>query len=687
MAPDPKAAKPGGIKRALSVLPTLLGLALLSCAVFVMWREFHGLKPSEIGRAVRQIPLHALALAAVWTFFAYFVLIFYDRLGTIYAGHKISYRRAAFASFCAYALSHNLGLAAVSGAAVRYRLYSHWGLLPPQIAKVVAFCSLTFGLGAGVLFGAVLWVEPQSLPFIGKLAPVWVLHAAGTLCWLIVALYVSLARFVRHFRLFGQAIELPRWYMALGQVTLATVDVAATASIFHALLPHASGLTWMQFIGVYLASYSAGLIANLPGGLGVFDGAMLLGLAPWLDAPHVLSAILIYRLFYYIIPLFIAGSLFAGNEIALRGGSFWRRFRGVPAEARVSSWSEPDFAVAAASGAVAMSGTLLLAVGVLLPRPEFTWVGADFAEVAAEAGQYVPSLAGAGLLALTMGLWRRVNLAWGLTLLLLAIGTLFEMAQGVRLWVPVTLLLTVMLVAPFRGAFYRHARLFAGPLTVENVLPMLALLGCIVTLAALEKHVRNYADNMWWELVISPEVPNGLRASVALAVLVGALAMWRLVHPGRVSFLPWTPETSLRFARMGGAAPSYADGMVVGESGQAAIAFRRCGKILLALGDPVGAGADMPAAVWRFRDLAQQEGRDPAVWRAGAALLKLYADLGLTALPLGPDGMPVSDEPVGPGMVSRLYGYLVCVVERDMPVLLPMIPALMACEARAPAGE
>ena len=45
----------------------------------------------------------------------------------------------AFASFCAYSLAHNLGFAAVSGAAVRYRLYAHWGLTPFQIAKTVAF--------------------------------------------------------------------------------------------------------------------------------------------------------------------------------------------------------------------------------------------------------------------------------------------------------------------------------------------------------------------------------------------------------------------------------------------------------------------------------------------------------------------------------------------------------------------
>ena len=99
------------------------------------------------------------------------MLTFYDRLGTIYAGHKISDWRAAFASFCAYALSHNLGFAAVSGAAVRYRVDAHWGMTPVQIAKTVAFCSLTFGLGGMVLGGVHPVRGAGSVPFFGERLP------------------------------------------------------------------------------------------------------------------------------------------------------------------------------------------------------------------------------------------------------------------------------------------------------------------------------------------------------------------------------------------------------------------------------------------------------------------------------------------------------------------------------------
>ena len=80
-------------------------------------------------------------------------------------------------------------------------------------------------------------------------------------------------------------------------------------------------------------AYTAGLAANLPGGIGVFDTAMLFGLEPYVSAPHIVGAIVVFRLYYYVIPLFLAGSLFAGNEILLRGGGLLRHFAPIGAGA------------------------------------------------------------------------------------------------------------------------------------------------------------------------------------------------------------------------------------------------------------------------------------------------------------------------------------------------------------------
>lgn len=665
-----QAAPPGLIKGALRQLPAVVGVALLIGAVYVVQREFRGLRLRDIEAALGDIPVRALAIGFVATVFSYAVLTIYDRLGTIYAGHKVSYGRIAFASFCAYALSHNLGFAAVSGAAVRYRLYAHWGLTPFQIAKTVAFCSLTFALGGMVLGGGILFIEPRSVPFFGTHLPHAVMYGVGVLLWAGVIGYVALPRRIGGMRLLEHDFTLPGRRMAVLQVLLATIDVAITASIFFVLLPQSPHLTWAIFLGVYVSAYTAGLAANLPGGIGVFDTAILLGLEPFLPAPRIVGALVVFRLYYYVIPLFLAGFLFAGNELLLRGAGLVHLGR-VGTVQTLARWSEPDFAVASATGLVALGGVLLLCVGVLAPQPDLSWIDPDFGEVASQAGQFIPSLIGAGLLVLAIGLSQRVNLAWGMTIFLLVAGAAFTVTQGQRVWIAGALVAVAMLVAPLRRSFYRHASLLSGPIQPGAALWLFSLFICLVTLVASRPRFQH---NAWWEIVIARDTPNALRLTVAIAVVLSLVAMWRLLRPGRVRWLAWDGAARQRLALLGGSIPpARADGVVLGEAEQAGIPFRRCGRVLLGIGDPLGAEGDRVSAIWRLRDLAQQEGLDPAFWRAGPRLLKVYSDLGLTALPLGPDGLPL---PESPDEAPEVGQYLVCVAERDLSTLLPLLPQL-----------
>jgi uncharacterized membrane protein YbhN (UPF0104 family) len=659
-----KSGRLEALTRAARHLPAVLGFVLLIGAIYVVQREFRHLNVREVGRAMAAMPARALLIAAVWNVAAYGVLTFYDRLATIYAGKRVSYARTAFASFCAYALAHNLGFAALSGAAVRYRLYANWGLTPAQIAKVIGFCSLTFGLGGMSLGGAILFGEPRAVPWFGTHLPVWALHAVGGLLWAVVATYVFISTRFPVFTIAGRTIELPSWRMALMQVALATVDVAVTASIFYALLPNAHGLTWLRFLAIYLGSYAAGLVANVPGGLGVFDAAILLGLSDYMPPQTVLSALFVFRLYYYIIPLFLAGALFAGNELLVRRGT-------PPRSAGAVRWSEPDFAVASSVGGVAVCGAILLGVGVLDTHPDFSWMDAGLAAFAASAGQYVPSIIGAALMVLAVGLSQRVTLAWGATVIMLLAGAAVTGLEGEPAWVPGLLVICALSIAPFREAYYRDARLVSHTLQPGTLLPLLGLLGSVVWLANFVPTVHRLARDSWWEVVLSAQTPTSVRAAVALAVLLLVVALWGVIRPGRVVAMPWNAEGRLRYIQLGALPPPDADGLVMGEQGRAGIPFRRLGRVLVGLGDPAGAEGDRVAAVWRLRDLAHQEGRAPAIWRAGVGMLKIYNDLGLTAVPLGPDGMPATP---APDMPARQY--LCCVAERDLADLLPRLAAL-----------
>ena len=627
--------------------PTAFGLLLLVAAIYVVQREFRTLSWQDIQDALHRTPGAALRAAAGFTLLAYIILTAYDRLGSVYAGHPVSYLRTSLASFVAYSLANNLGFATVSGAAIRYRFYAAWGLPPVAIAKVVAFTSLTFGLGGFALGGTILLFEPEVLAFMGDGLPRTVSQALGLLLWGIVAAYVLLARFVPYFHVFGHRIDLPGFRMAVAQTALASADVAVTALIFWALLPPVEGLTFLHFLGIYVLALSAGILANVPGGIGVFDGAILLGLSGYLPAPVVVGALLLFRIYYYIAPLFLAGMMFAGFEVSQRRHLFdrWAPERGVAI----------SFEVPAMAALVALAAMTLIFIGALPPK-----AGPldGYSELLEEiSSHFAASVVGSLLLVAAYGLMRRLALAWWAAVLLLLNGGLVVWLRGEPWWLIGGFLLLVVLLATVRPAFYRRARLLAEPLTPGTVAALAALAVCALTLASVA-HAGRHAEMSWWGVALSGNTPHTLRFAVGVAGVLLLVAAVRLLRPARPPALPYDEAARQRLLALGALAPALgaADGAVFGEAGRAGFAFVKREGIWLALGDPAGEERDRISAIWRFRDICERARVDPAFWRVGEGLLRVYADIGLTAFPL--EG----------------GGWLVCRAERDLEALLPLLP-------------
>jgi uncharacterized membrane protein YbhN (UPF0104 family) len=630
---------------------TVFGLILLAVAIYVAQQEFRDLSVAQIRAALHAIPTATLWIAAGWTVLAFAVLTIYDRLGSVYAGHPVSYARTSLASFCAYTLAHNLGFAAVSGAAVRYRFYAAWGLPPLAIAKVVAFTSLTFGLGGFALGGLVLVIEPEVLPGLGNHVPHWIMQALGLGMWGLVIAYITMSRIRSHVTLFGHRVDLPGFRMALAQTVLASVDVAVTAMIFFVLLPKAEGLTFLHFLGIYIAAYIAGIAASLPGGIGVFDLAIVIGLRPWLSEAEVVGALLVFRLYYYIVPLFLAGLMFAAFEVAQRRHMFAK----LVAEQRVADALE----VPVIAGLVGLGGTVLIFLGALPTRSSALpdWAGYE----AAVASHFAASVVGSLLLVMAYGLLRRLRIAWGMSILLLLNGALicWLREDGALLWG--AFLLVALLVGAMRGGFYRDARLMREPLQPATLAALGVVSACAILLA-LVSYGGKVGDDSWLEVVVSPLAPDSLRFTVGLAAVLLLVGMARLLRPVKQRPVAWTPEVRARLRGFGGAAPEVADGAVFGDAGRAGLAFMKRDGVWMAIGDPVGEERDRISAIWRFRDICEHAGVEPAFWQVTPALLRIYGDIGLTAFPLA---TPAPGEP---------QRYLACRAEKDLEKLMALLP-------------
>lgn len=646
--PAPPSSLPGGggWKKWLKHLPHILGLLLMVAAIVVVQHELRHLRISDIRHAMEAIPARQMWMAVGCTLLSYFILSFYDRLAVIQVGYsKLPFRRAAFAAFCSYVLSHNLGFSAVSGAAVRYRLYRNWGVNSFAIAQIIAFCSATYLLGAAELIGAVLIWEPTVLPGIGHRVPASVLAVIGALMWCGVAAYIGLAFKVREFRFRKWVVELPSPRMAIMQTLVATAEVAATASIAFVLLPPSAGVDFGSFLAIYIASYTAGLVASVPGGLGVFDGAMLLALGPYMPAPQILGMVLIFRLFYYIIPLFLAGIMFAGHELFLRGDTALAEKKNrkiqnnpdaaaapAPAQRRPSQVvreSEAAFSVAVATGTVSLCGVMLICLVMLDPVPKFAMVPESLLTMARVGGNYVLSLMGVVLISLAIGLSQRVTLAWRGALYLLLTATVLTFLRGNTFFVPVMLGLSALFIAPFRSCYYRHARLLSEPLSTGTLLSLLLLFGCVIALAT-----RHDTSGSWWQMMLATHARGSVRWTIALSVGLALFVVARLMWPGRIAVREWDEDAYTHYKNLDHALPDIQafqpQGYVTGEAGEAILPLYRRDAYLVALGDPAGEETDSISAIWKFRDLALQERLKPVFWQVGNDFLRIYDDIGLS---------------------------------------------------------
>jgi phosphatidylglycerol lysyltransferase len=123
-------------------------------------------------------------------------------------------------------------------------------------------------------------------------------------------------------------LPLPSPRLAGAQLTVSVADWALAGAVLYALLP-ASGLSFVGFLGAFLAAQLIGLVSHVPGGVGVFESLMVLFLSPFLEPPEIVPSLLMYRAVYYLLPLTVAAVVLAVDELQQRRGQATRLYTAI----------------------------------------------------------------------------------------------------------------------------------------------------------------------------------------------------------------------------------------------------------------------------------------------------------------------------------------------------------------------
>lgn len=284
---------------------TLIGVSAVLLSGYLLYHEVRNISLSELANSLHAIGAHRWLLAALSTLGAYLALAWYDRIAMAHLGRKISWWFITLCSFTTYALAHNIGASVFSGALVRYRAYRSRGLTPQEIGILIVFCSLTFVLGTVLAGGTVLILEPQLLDRLMDRAS-WLSTAVGCGLLLLIALYVFGAwRQLPAWRLGKWHIEYPRLPIVARQLLAGPLELLCAAAIIYFALPAANNPGYLTILGVFLASFSLALLSHAPGGLGVLELTFVAAL-PEVATVDVLAALIVFRVFYLLLPFAIA---------------------------------------------------------------------------------------------------------------------------------------------------------------------------------------------------------------------------------------------------------------------------------------------------------------------------------------------------------------------------------------------
>ncbi len=213
----------------------------------------------EVMKAVSATPDLDIAMAVLATALSYLILAGYDFPPSALPTPSAAPDGVRHLSFVAYALSNTIGLGPLTGGAIRTRMYTAAGLTPHQIAQVIVFNLIAFGLGIGLR---------RAEPAVGAPRGRALLHLPAVLLQAAAAGAAGAGRLPVALHAAAVLSIGPRWTMrlptaelAVRQLVISAVELCTSAAALWFLLPDGQ-ISLPTFIIFYAIAIAAGIVSR-----------------------------------------------------------------------------------------------------------------------------------------------------------------------------------------------------------------------------------------------------------------------------------------------------------------------------------------------------------------------------------------------------------------------------------------
>jgi len=300
-----------------SRISAAISVLILAVAAFILYRLVRDVDVAKVVAALEAQSIKQIAVAAAFVIAGYFTLTFYDLFALRTIGcNAVPYPVAALASFTSSTIGHNLGAAVLTGGLVRLRIYADWGLTVVDIGKIAVITGMTFWLGNAFLLGGAVTYAPETATAIDHM-PSSINRAIGLAALSAIACYLTWLAGQR--RAIGRApwrIVLPNMRFTLLQIAIGATDLCLVTLAMYAVLPSTPEVGFLPVLVTFLTAALLGTVSHAPGGLGVIEATMLIGL-PQFPREEFLAALLTFRVLYFVLPLCLAALSLGLRELRM----------------------------------------------------------------------------------------------------------------------------------------------------------------------------------------------------------------------------------------------------------------------------------------------------------------------------------------------------------------------------------
>jgi uncharacterized membrane protein YbhN (UPF0104 family) len=302
----------------------LLWLLFIAAAGWVLSDRLRAIHFDDIVRALRALPASTVAAGLACSVGCYSLVGVYEGFAVRIASGRRAFVQPFRTALIANPIGRAIGVALLSGGALRYRMYASAGLGARQIGAVILLAAMPYVLGVG-------WLIDLSLLFhaaeasktlhlsVGAILAIAVAGLIKDVGWLIFVAHRK-----RPLGLRGQPIPLPTLRDTLIQTGFGLAQLSLMTTILYLFMPAELNMRWPAFVAIYCIAFVAGQLSNVPVGLGVLEAALLL-LLPQVPPAKLLGAVLAYRAVYEVLPLLAAIALLLIFETTHPSGVVRRR--------------------------------------------------------------------------------------------------------------------------------------------------------------------------------------------------------------------------------------------------------------------------------------------------------------------------------------------------------------------------